>query len=167
MNQRESSVWREKVKSNRICEWLGPFNVEDFDPGRKIIFVRDYVSNPATNFTVAQVKPYLEPEHLAHTLLTDFATCLSHFKSPCEDFTLVVEVLDPNDDCARGPEMTEAKKAEIRALLERGTFKVQLREEVPHDVTFYRNAFFRPSGRLSMGRQSTRKDVSSDDIVKR
>lgn len=80
------------------------------------------------------MKPYFQPETLAHTLQTDVSTGLKSFKSPSEDFTLAVEALDPIDDRARGPEMNEVKKAEICAFLERGTFKVLLREEVSHDA---------------------------------
>ena len=51
-----------------------------------------------------------------------------------EDWVFLTEVLDPDEYRAIGKEMTDAKKQEIRNLLERGTFKVILKEEIPSDA---------------------------------
>lgn len=64
-------VWREKQIKNRIDEWLGPFEVEGVDYQRKLVFFRDQTHNPDRLFNVAQVKPYLAPERLAHSFNMD------------------------------------------------------------------------------------------------
>lgn len=118
-----------------------PLFFDKFYLERKLVFVSHSATRLETTFNFAQVRPYLEPKTLAHTHLAYIFTVLNNFKSPSEDLILAVEVLDPNDDHARGPEMSEAKKAEIRALLGRGTFKVVLREEVQSDANVLPGSF--------------------------
>lgn len=64
-------VWREKLISNRIGEWVGPFDVVESDEEKKLVFVRDVKIGTACPFNVAQVKPNLAPEVLAHGFLTE------------------------------------------------------------------------------------------------
>ena len=45
----------------------------------------------------------------------------------------LTEILDRTDPRANSAKMTEAKKKEIKNLLDRGTFKVILKEDIPHD----------------------------------
>lgn len=46
---------------------------------------------------------------------------------------MATEIIDENDERATSPEMNEAKNKESNALLERGTFKVILKEEITPD----------------------------------
>ena len=45
----------------------------------------------------------------------------------------MTEIIDPKDPRATLPEMTAAMKKEIKNLLDRGTFKVILKEDIPPD----------------------------------
>lgn len=46
----------------------------------------------------------------------------------------MTQVLDLNDEREYSHEMTTAKRKELRNLLQRGTFKVVLKEDLPKDV---------------------------------
>lgn len=61
---------------------------------------------------------------------------LSYFATAEEDDCAVhlTEIISIKDPRARSREMTQAKKDEIRGLLDRGTFSVLLREEIPQDA---------------------------------
>ncbi len=48
-------------------------------------------------------------------------------------FVHLTEIIDPNDPRANLKRMSRAKRDEIKGLLERGTFSIILREEVPPD----------------------------------
>lgn len=83
---------------------------------------------------MAQVTAYFTPELLPHAFINDLEQGFKQFRSPDEeDWIHLTEVLDPDDDRAIGKEMDDAKKNEIKNLLEKGTFKVILKEEIPHD----------------------------------
>ena len=130
-------IWRERVHSNRIGEWMGPFKVIDVNYDAKQVFVRDCKVGPARPFSLWQVKPYYDAETVTDSLMCDINKALTHFRSPVESFhteALLTEILHPWDPRSNGPEMTEAKKKEICGLLERGAFKVILKEEVPKDA---------------------------------
>ena len=64
-------VWREKQVNNRIGEWVGPYPVDDWDPDKKLVFVRDTPVGPSRPFNLVQVKKYHRPEFTAHTFLFD------------------------------------------------------------------------------------------------
>ena len=72
---------------------------------------------------------------VAHSFFADLHRGLSHFSSPGDDDDCVhlTEVIHPNDPRATSSDMSQAKRDEIRGLLDRGTFSVILREEVPPD----------------------------------
>lgn len=53
----------------------------------------------------------------------------------------VTEVLEPTGHRAMSEQMQEAKRAEIRNLLDRGTFKVILKEEVPPEANILPGPF--------------------------
>eukprot|EP00171_Calliarthron_tuberculosum_P023469 IDg23469t1 len=62
---------------------------------------------------------------------------LDHFSSSDDDNyqqTYLSEIIDAKDPRAASKEMSDAKKKEVRGLLERGTFKLILHEEVPSDA---------------------------------
>ena len=138
-------VWREKLVNHRIGEWLGPFTVMSTDEVRKLVYVQDAKIGAARPFNVVQVKRYLSddsceeiPVNLAHSFMMELGEALNKFgttsaepETPCE--VLLTETITPRDPRSYSPEMTAAKKAEIKSLLDRGTFKVILQEELPPD----------------------------------
>ena len=89
----------------------------------------------ARPFNVAQVKRYIVPMNVANTFFADLHRGLSHFSSPDDDDDCVhlTEVIHPKDHRATSPDMSQVERDEIRKLLDRGTFGVILREEVPPD----------------------------------
>ena len=128
-------VWREKIVESRIGEWLGPFEVLATDEEKKLVYVKDVKIGAARPFNVSQVKRYLTPDMVAHCFMSDLGDNLRKFGTSANDDSEVylTEILNPNDPRSDSIEMGEAKKAEIRSLLERGTFKVILREDIPRD----------------------------------
>ena len=66
--------------------------------------------------------------------MCDVKNCLRYFGSPDEDEVYLTEIISKGDNRANSKEMTKAKRQEIMSLLERGTFKVILREEIPKDA---------------------------------
>lgn len=126
-------VWREKQVSNRIGEWLGPFPVMASDESKKLVYVRDSEVGAARPFSFAQVKPYFAPEVLAQSFMVDIGRGLQQFKSPPKAEVHLTEVLNPRDERASSAGMMKAKKKEIANLMERGTFRVILKEDIPRD----------------------------------
>ena len=138
-------VWREKVVNHRIGEWLGPFTVMSNDELRKLVYIQDAKIGAVRPFNVVQVKRYLSadyceeiPVNLAHSFMMElgealekFGTASAELETPCD--VLLTEIITPGDPRSYSPEMTAAKKAEIKSLLDRGTFKVILQEELPPD----------------------------------
>eukprot|EP00171_Calliarthron_tuberculosum_P023324 IDg23324t1 len=130
-------VWREKQVNHRIGEWLGPYEVDSFEPDKKLVFVRETQIGNARPFNITQVKLYHPPDELANTFLSDIHKGLQRFSSEDKDEELhpyITEVINNYDPRASCKEMSEAKRKEIRGLLERGTFKVILKEDVPADA---------------------------------
>lgn len=125
-------VWRENIIANRIGEWMGPFIVEAVDVGKKLVYVRDAKVGPAKPYNLAQVKPFIPPEYAAKLLFADVKEAFHDFLSPeGEEEILLTEVVEAGDSRIDTPEMAEARYKEIKGLLERGTFQIILREEVP------------------------------------
>ena len=102
-----------------------------FTEHKKIVFIRDSEVGPARPFLIAQVKPYLASETTAHSFMKELQEKVSTVKNPGGVF--VTEVLDSANPRCDSEEMGDAKKIEIENLLEGGTFKVILPEEVPPD----------------------------------
>lgn len=125
-------VWREKQVNNRIGEWLGPFSVLATDDQKKLMYIQDAKIGAARPFGAGQVKPYLDPESAAHSFMSALKDSSLHFGWPENDIFLT-EYINAKDPRATSRAMTDAKKAEIRNLLKRGTFKVILKEDIPPD----------------------------------
>lgn len=124
-------IWRENVISSRIGEWLGPFTVTKSDMKRKLVWASDHSRKP---FSITHVKHYHPPDQCAEMFFAKLHKSLSKFTSPnLSDDIYLTEILHPTDPRASSPEMTEAKKKEIKELLRRGTFKVILKQDVPPD----------------------------------
>ena len=73
-------VWRQKVISNRIGEWMGPFVVFGVDRDKNLVFVTDEKAcKPPKPFGFAHVKLYNSPAHISRAF---FAT-LPHAFQKC------------------------------------------------------------------------------------
>lgn len=121
-------VWRENTISNRIGEWLGPFSIKKIDRKRKLIWITEH-QNP---FNITQIKKYHPPDKCADQLMDQINNCFNLFSSPSLNCDIhLTEILHPTDLRASSPEMNEAKKAKIKGLLKRGTFKIILKRDVP------------------------------------
>eukprot|EP00171_Calliarthron_tuberculosum_P023746 IDg23746t1 len=130
-------VWREKQVNNRIGEWLGPFIVHSFEPEKKLVLIQDTANGSPRPFNVTQVRKYHTPEELSRMHFAELHHSLDHFSSSDDDHdqqTYLTEIVDAKDPRATSKEISDAKKKEIRGLLERGTFKLILHEEVPSDA---------------------------------
>ena len=84
---------------------------------------------------MVQVKRYYTPETVAHCFTSDLEESFRNFNTQGEDdFEMyMTEILHPSDPRASSPMMTVAKKAEIQSLLERRTFNVIPKEDLPPD----------------------------------
>ena len=119
-------VWRGKVVNHSIGEWLGPITALSIDASKKIVYVQDVTIGAACPFNVAQDKRYISPAIVAHSLFSDVCHAFTHFSSPDEDDYSVqlTEVIDPRDPRASSVKMSQAKRDEIKGLLQRGTFSI-------------------------------------------
>ena len=127
-------VWREKIVNNRIGEWVEPFTVESFDICRIVVHVRDAQVRPAKPFEFAHVKRYLSPESTTESLFAELQDIFSAFRSTIDENDIhLTEILQSDDPRKSSAEMSEAKRREIKGLLDPGTFKIILREDIPPD----------------------------------
>lgn len=125
-------IWREKLISNRIGEWLGPYEVTNFDLSKKLVEV--LVNGKRSQFNVSQVKHYYSQGDLSRLFFTELRGAFEHFQSPEPFFEiLATEILGSNDERCNSKEMKRAKLKEIQNLIKRKTFKAILKEEIPAD----------------------------------
>jgi len=118
-------VWRENQISNRIGEWIGPYNISKVDYKRKLVSISDHSSKP---FNITQVKRYYPLEKYAESFITKLQqSCINYVSPDDSDLIYLTEVIHPTDPRTKCPEMTTAKKVEIINLLRRSTFKVILK----------------------------------------
>lgn len=126
-------VCRENVVNNRICEWLGPLVVYNYDADKKLDYVhcdKDTASKP---FGTVQIKRYFTSEITAYSFLTDVNDRQGIL--PRANYgKLSYRSINTFRPLARHPRMEEAVNKEVRGLFERDTFKVLLREEVPNST---------------------------------
>ena len=130
----EVLVWRERVQGKRLGEWMGPYYVIDVDYASKQVIVRDCAYGPPRPFSLWQVKPYLRADSIATAFMEDIHAALSSFSSPADFDVHITEVLHPTDPRCHSVEMSAAKKIEIKGLLDRGAFRIMLKEDLPKDA---------------------------------
>lgn len=75
-------VWRENIVKNRIGEWLGPFTVDNYISGKKLVYVRNGKDIMLKPFGISQVNRYLAPELAAYSFLEDINERLWYFREP-------------------------------------------------------------------------------------
>ena len=142
-------VWREKIVNNRIGEWMGPFLVESVQIENKLVHVRDDNKGTTTPFNFYQVKKYFEPDMLSSSYMKQLDSHLrglsTMYNSPpqLDSYygTFLTEVLKKQDPRASSPEMKAAIHKEVTGLMEAGTFKIILHEEVPEDANILPGRF--------------------------
>ncbi len=76
------------------------------------------------------MKKYLEPDEAVYCFFEDFNNVFESFKSPEDGSIFLIEVLEDNDPRVFTPEIAAARRKEIKAVLERGTFEVIFKREV-------------------------------------
>lgn len=133
-------VWREKVISNRIGEWIGPFTVERFEKENKLVHVN--ISGKIKPFNIAQIKSYHIPEEIAHSFIAEILSRLERFKNPYDVFdSFPTEVISEDDPRSKLPEMELAKRKEVLNLIKRGAFEVVLIDDIPKDANLLPGRF--------------------------
>lgn len=133
-------IYREKDK-----EWVGPKKVTKVND--KIVTVE--YDDELKEFSKAKCKPYFEGEEeveaelvdVLHNALRPFQSEVQETRIGAEDIAtiLATEVIKAHDPRARM--FDEAKAKEIRGLIDRGTWKVVFRREVPHGANIMGGRF--------------------------
>lgn len=132
-------VFREKQVNNRIGEWLGPYIVRGVNMSRKIVYVQLKENDQPKTFGLAQVKKFLWHDDLNIGFVADLGNALRLFSTDNnndnESSKFATEVLRKGDPPRiNKDEMVAAKKNEVQVLLERETFKVAAKTEIPPDA---------------------------------
>ena len=153
----EVLVYRENEQ-----KWRGPLLVVAVK--EKIVTVKNEQTGAEGDFNVQQLKPYLRPIPFQETpterdstyamnyMLKDLA---SENRPPPPSYgVFLIEVILPGDVRAKDPRFREAREREIRGLLERGTWKVVLKENVPKDANIIGGRFV-----LAIKDEGTKKEV--------
>lgn len=128
----EVLIWREKQINNRIGRWKGPYIVEDWDPGKKLAYVRDSSVGPCRPFNLAQVKKYLCPDVSAQTFAFEVFKGVRNMSHASD--TRMTEVIASVDPRAESAEMKKAIRKEVEGLMSRGCFKVRKTRQVPQNT---------------------------------
>jgi hypothetical protein len=144
-------VWRERGG------WKGPFLLSRIEG--KTAFVHDTAGEPRP-FSVTHIKPFVTRDS------DIFATNLNRvLKQYClhdgdvEEGAMeisVTEVVNTHDPRSTSARMTTAKLRELRGLIERGTFKVVLRTELPEKPNVMSTRFV----------LSIKHDVTGEELYK-
>lgn len=128
-------VWRENIVSGRIGEWVGPFDVDGWDPQKKLVYIKDVKTGPSRPFNIAQVRKYLSAEMTAHTHVLEIAASLRRMSheatSNHTSDVMLTEVLDRDDPRANTKAMNDAIKKEVDGLMKRKAFKIVKRKDIP------------------------------------
>lgn len=126
-------IWRERVIANCIGGWTGPYRVARIDEARHTVYVSDSTNSAPRPYSYTQVKRYLQPQAAVERHMRDLEAALSPYRTNPIPYFFLSEKLDRNDPRASSPKMSVAKKAEIKNLIDRGTFKTILREDITKD----------------------------------
>lgn len=120
------------IYSETSKTWIGPYIV--IDCTGRIVTVKTHDNSFRQTFNAYQVKPYYRD---------DYTVNFSQFKSGCDEallfFTFITEVIQPHDP--RAWKFSDAINKEIRGLIERGTWRVVLREEFPDNKNTLKGRF--------------------------
>ena len=153
----EVLVYREKEK-----RWMGPLLATAVNG--KIVTVKNEGNSAIADFNIQQLKPYFRPipflenvqnknsEFAINYMMKDIAT-KNGPKSP--DYGVhMTEVILQNDSRLKDERFKAAKQNEIRGLVERGTWKIVMKDEVLKDANIMGGRFV-----LAIKDQGTSKEV--------
>ena len=153
----EVLVYREDEK-----KWKGPLTVKAVN--EKIATLRNDDNGAEADFNVQQLKPYFRPipfldkvpnknsSYAMNYMLEDLATTK---KPQSPDYGVhLTEVILPGDPRSKDPRFAAAKEKEIRGLIERGTWKLVAKDEVPNNANIMGGRFV-----LAIKDEGTQKEV--------
>lgn len=91
----------EKIVSNRIGEWLEPFQVLGKDADEKIVYVQNTKVGNARAFNEIQVKRYIPSNEISSSLFQELLDCFGYFLSlgMKEDDIFLTEIIHPRPAC--------------------------------------------------------------------
>ncbi len=122
-------VYREERKSYSV-----PYRITAISDNGRMVSVEVRPGNSQL-YSISQLKPYHGPEAESEEVIEDirdaFGPWCRNYVSPHYLEMHPVEIIDKRDPRAMCPKMRAAIQKEISGLLERGTFKIVLRSEVP------------------------------------
>lgn len=129
-------VWREREK-----KYCGPYPILNISNDGSQVTISTEWGERSEVFSTDCIRPATDLlEVLMDQVSTEFdphctwKSCRANYTTSGEDVPIfVTEAVALTDERANGPQFTEPKKAEIRGPLERGTFLIVLREEVPQN----------------------------------
>ena len=136
-------------------KYTGPFEVIHVDD--KHVYVKDSNHDLARPYSKTAVKLYHEPSDESDALMRVMHNTLTNI---CEEKLANVhrinlaEIINPRDPRADDDRMTDAKRKEIKGLLERGTFRIVLKEDIPKGANRLRARYV-----LSIKDSNTEKEV--------
>ena len=130
----EVLVYTEKDK-----QWKGPYIVIHTH-GRQIT-ISDRDGTYRQTFSAFHIKPYYRPDadtsEILFQQLKPFKSGNAPAPPPCD--ILLTEVVSPKDP--RASQFADAKRKEIQGLIDRGTWKVVLKDELPDDANILKGRF--------------------------
>ena len=121
-------VYREKENPH----WTGPFKIV------RLLDKQVFIDRNGTEVqhSVSQIKPYVrDPESLYSSTLYSMLHPLVSQKPSTPSYSLsntfLSDNLHPSDPRCKWPEFAEASRKEIKGLVDRGTWKIVLKQDVP------------------------------------
>jgi hypothetical protein len=150
-------VWREKGG------WKGPLLLLRIEG--KTAIVHDTAGEPRP-FSVTQIKPFVtrDSDILAtnpNTVLKQFCLQDGDVEEGAREIS-ITEVVSTHNPLSTSARMTKGKIRELRGLIERGTFKVVLRAELPEKPNVMSTRFV-----LSIRHDVTNKELHKARLVVR
>lgn len=119
-------------------KWHGPFLITDIDD--KIVTVCDDDTGYRQRFNIQQVKPFfrdtpdanvdMDSAEILHSMLAPFRSCVA--PQPPTYAVHLSETIEPHDP--RAALFGDAKRKEIQGLIDRGTWKIVLKDEMPNNA---------------------------------
>lgn len=114
------------------------------DHNRKLVTTK-FTDNSAKLFSLSQAKLYLNPAQYAQCYMLEPSEAIKPYSTSMNNDPPIginlTKVLRREDERCKLPEMTRVTKYEIRELLGRDTFKVNLTEEVPSEANILPGRF--------------------------
>ena len=115
----------------------GPFTISNVEG--KTVYVRT-ASGITKPFSCAQIKHFRRSEDMRLETTGSLKNVSNSIDG--DGYTVnITEIIEAKDPRARDPRMQDAKLKEIQGLIQRGTFKVILRREIPNGANILRGRY--------------------------